>query len=116
MLKVAIFLLAVVSASAIITVPLKKMPHAHSLSEKAGVYLERKYGRITSILENANSNDEQLNNYGDAQYYGDICLGNPCQTFSVIFDTGSSNLWVPSKQCPYSQIPCLLHRKYDSKK
>uniref|UniRef100_A0A804M6Z5 Peptidase A1 domain-containing protein n=1 Tax=Zea mays TaxID=4577 RepID=A0A804M6Z5_MAIZE len=49
----------------------------------------------------------------NAQYFGEIGVGSLQQKFTVIFDTDSSNLWVPSSKC-YFSIACYFHSRYKS--
>eukprot|EP01028_Stygiella_incarcerata_P001027 TRINITY_DN1162_c0_g9_i1.p1 TRINITY_DN1162_c0_g9~~TRINITY_DN1162_c0_g9_i1.p1 ORF type:complete len:390 (+),score=86.17 TRINITY_DN1162_c0_g9_i1:91-1170(+) len=64
------------------------------------------------LLRPDGSSEIHLADYENTQYYGIVSLGTPAQNFKVIFDTGSSNLWIPSKKC--HSISCLLHHRYDS--
>lgn len=112
----------------ILRVPVRKMESVRKTLAEVGTsmaMLKQRYTLIGPAGDGLRSNNgwskvdpipERLENYLDAQYYGDISIGTPGQAFRVVFDTGSSNLWVPSKKCSFSDIACLVHRKYDSAK
>eukprot|EP00948_MAST-09A_sp_MAST-9A-sp1_P004276 g4276.t1 len=56
------------------------------------------------------TDDIVINDFENAQYYGSVNIGTPGQAVNVIFDTGSSNLWVSN----IAGNP--LHHHYDHSK
>lgn len=47
-----------------------------------------------------------------SEYYGQVIVGSPAQKFLVVFDTGSGNLLLPSKECV--DEACTSHKRFDS--
>uniref|UniRef100_A0A452TI27 renin n=1 Tax=Ursus maritimus TaxID=29073 RepID=A0A452TI27_URSMA len=94
------------------------MPSIRESLKERGVDVARlgaEWNQFTKRFSFGNSTSPVvLTNYLDTQYYGEIGIGTPPQTFKVIFDTGSANLWVPSTKCSPLYTACEIHSLYDS--
>ena len=55
-----------------------------------------------------------MHNFRNTQYVGQIGIGAPGELYSVIFDTGSANMWINSAEC--HDRGCVAHKQYDSAK
>lgn len=97
----------VAPAFAFVRIPLLKRPSALEQLAKAGLLNEKylKAGMLDvpagppRVYLGGSKTNVVINDYSNAQYYGPISIGTPAQNFEVIFDTGSSNLWVPASNC-----------------
>ncbi|CAO3659115.1 hypothetical protein G6F70_008149 [Rhizopus microsporus] len=80
----------------------------HALG-KYGIVDNELNGRISSAI----SGIELESVYVDIEYIGEISIGTPPQRFTMDFDTGSSDIWIPSISCLQS---CGTHRRFDPTK
>jgi len=86
--------------------------HAHNHGHAHGHSQLRK-GQAATRVKSKMLSESEVGIVHKTEYWGKLDVGTPPQTFTVIFDTGSGNLIIPSTNCLSSA--CQQHKKYDMK-
>lgn len=107
MLTVALMALCGIVRSAVAPLRQSFLSHSHSHSHSESSQLRAMETASLQALAAARADHK-------SEYWGTIQVGDPAQEFSVIFDTGSGNLIIPSTHCDTPS--CTSHRRYDPSK
>ena len=114
MYSLAITLLGLIAAATAVEVPLTHRPLTAQRYELLRKTRLHRAELRASQEDGAAHVTTDLSNYQDIEYYGTISLGKPQQDFTVVFDTGSSVLWVPGAHCK-SHL-CEYRHRFDQAK
>ncbi|XP_037959858.1 lysosomal aspartic protease-like [Teleopsis dalmanni] len=113
MFKFVVFLAIV----AVVTADLARMPvYKHENFKKTSKHIRAELINLRTKYNLGKPQSgvlEEMYNSMNMNYYGKITIGTPPQDFLVLFDSGSSNLWVPSSHCWFWDVVCKKHNQYN---
>jgi hypothetical protein len=103
-----------VSMGAVYKHPLREIDSVRKTKMIDGTWTEHMIKTNIRKAISLKTGSQPLKDYNDLSYMAEVTLGTPAQTFNMLLDTGSSNLWVPDKDC--DAYACNNKGKYDSSK
>lgn len=109
----AVVLAALAAATAVSAAPgTLRIPLQRPAPEVHARQLMTKLARSEDCAQGAQNPVTCFKNTQDSMFTGNITIGTPAQEFTVVFDTGSANLWVPSVRC--TDAGCTGKQKYNA--
>ncbi|XP_064895099.1 LOW QUALITY PROTEIN: gastricsin [Columba livia] len=111
MKRLVLALLCLQLSQGLVRIKLKKAKSIRDKMREAGVLEDYLKNVKYKPASEAQVVYEPITNHLDSSYFGEISIGTPPQNFLVLFDTGSSSLWVPSTYC--QSPPCYNHAKFN---
>jgi len=102
-MKLLVLLALVGAALAISQISITKVQSPRYRLMKQGLWPTYRKYKEAKRLENKAAVlatvGQNVNDYEDFEYVGNITIGTPGQPFIIILDTGSANLWIPDTTC-----------------
>ncbi|NXB72271.1 RENI protein, partial [Donacobius atricapilla] len=97
-------------------IALRRMPSIRQTLQEMGVKVREVFPELRRGTRRGGDGPRNGTAPTPLTNYLDISIGTPAQTFKVVFDTGSANLWVPSYKCSPLYSACVSHSRYDASK
>lgn len=103
---------AVPAAAELMRVPMMKREWSwQDVADGISYSTQRFEQHVLEATAAGTTSDIVINDYSNAQYYGEIQVGTPGQPEAMVFDTGSANLWVPNEHLWFSKHNIYHHDK-----
>ncbi|CAO3566886.1 unnamed protein product [Mortierella alpina] len=94
-------------------IPIHKNTHYRPNTRARALKTLRKYGHASRLSPRDFGRQTLTDVDNDVEYYGIVGIGTPPQMFKLDMDTGSSDLWIPSKKCGEHNPKCNRHARFD---